>query len=499
MTNSLVDERDGMPVSMSGAPSADDEKKILMREIMALLAIDGGRLPASAEEFWQQVGLLHQVSHPSGDVVGTARATLERLGERWEEDFAEADDVAPSLMAYESLHNRLKSNIAGDEDEESDEDEDPSGALAKQGQILVSGQDNPIQTIVQFIEDGTFVLDPDWQRGYVWKPRQRKKFIESVLLSLPIPPVLLFQDKDKKIYVIDGRQRLETVYRYRLGSSDRQRRFRTFDKNTPGWRENENLSSAAGRYFDKLPDEWQRHFNTFVIPARVFTGLSRRTLYEVFKRYNTGAVKLQAAEIRKAIYQGVPLHEMLFRISGEQDAARLADPQERRVAALLWRIMKSRTSRYGAYNFVGRCLAFAHVKEDLSVAAAINRFMDESAKQDPDIYRQEFLNAFEAVLEWYEHPLSNLDVDKNRVIYHEWIATMQVVSTIKAQHHIRANVVTEEQVRGVVEKEWPEFVANVRRDKQNTGNHWERQREWIRRIEEGCGIGQQADASSLAR
>jgi hypothetical protein len=445
---------------------------------------------------------------PRGNAAEIARLVLEKLGEEWDEEFVEEEGATPSLLAYETLHARIQARISGEENEESEEDEDSTGALAKeQGQILVGGQDNPIQTIVQFIDDGTFVLDPDWQRGYVWKPRQRRRFIESIFLGLPIPPVLLFQDKDKKIYVIDGRQRLETVFRFRLGSKDRERRFKTFDKKTPGWREGEKLHPGAGRYFDKLPEDWQRHFNTFVIPARLFSGLPRRTLYEVFKRYNTGAVKLQAAEIRKAVYQGAPLHDMLFRVSGEEGVGTLTDPQEKRVARNLWQIMKKRTSRYGAYNFVGRCLAFAHVREDLTVAASINKLMDDNVSEDPEHFRKEFLDAFEATLRWYEHPLSVVDLDTNKVTYHEWVATIQVVSTMKMLPHVQAGSTTEATLKAAIEKDWSTFVGGtwsekendyvggVLQDKQNTGTHWGRQREWITQLEESCGIEQREDAA----
>ena len=491
-----------------GTASVDDEKRNLMQEVVALLSIDGGKLPETPEEFWYQVGLMHQMAAPRGDAGRISRLVLEKLGEEWDDEFLEADESIPSLLAYETLINRLRARLAGEESDETEDDEDTSGALAKeQGQILVSGVDNPIQAIVQFIDDGTYVLDPDWQRGYVWKPRQRKRFVESILLGLPIPPVLLFQDKDKKIYVIDGRQRLETVFRFMLGSKDRERRFRTFDKKTPGWRVGEKLNPGAGRYFDKLPEDWQRHFKTFVIPARLFSGLPRRTLYEIFKRYNTGAVSFQAAEIRKAVYQGAPLHDMLFRVSGEQGVDKLADPQERRVARNLRQIMKTRTSRYGAYNFVGRCLAFAHVGEELTVAAAINKLMDDHGYGDPEPFRKEFLDAFEMTLSWYDQPLSVSDPRTNKITYHEWVATIQIVSAIKMLTHVRSGAVKQDLVTAFVQKEWATFVGGtwseaeknyvggVLQDKQNTGTHWGRQRQWIQRLEDAVLSGHKTASS----
>lgn len=476
-------------------PDVEEEKRRYRQELGALLGINSQET-ADEPTFWKEVGLRYQMADSMLSVAKLVSMILSNLGatEDEQQDFVDEDGHTISGAAYEWLIAYATREARGEEaGDEEDEDED-SGALASEQQVLVSNQDNPIQAIVQFIDDQTIVLDPNWQRGYVWKQRQKRRFIESILLKLPIPPVLLFQDnKDKKLYVIDGRQRLETVYRFHLGSRQRKESFRTFGPKQPGWEAGRKLNLAANKYFDKLPDELQRQFNTFVIPARVFMNLPRKTLYEIFKRYNTGSEKLRPAEIRKAVYQGVPLHDMMFTISGEAGLDKINDLRERELARQLGDVMRNKKARYGAYNFMGRCLAFANLLDELSVANAINKFMDDFASEPPSRFRAEFVDALETTMNWYEEhdPLCVKVGDGSRTAFHEWVATVQVVSTMKMLTKIKSGETTEDRVCETIGKEWSTFlygtwnaqandnIGGLLREKQNTTTHWAQQRKWI--------------------
>ena len=62
------------------------------------------------------------------------------------------------------------------------------------------------------------ILIPKFQRGYVWKPSQASKLIESFMMGLPVPPVFLATSDDERSIVIDGMQRLLTVFSYLDGA-----------------------------------------------------------------------------------------------------------------------------------------------------------------------------------------------------------------------------------------------------------------------------------------
>ncbi len=461
------------------------EEQRLVSELSRKLTLPAkvGRTP---EEFWRAVATALNVAVPHGSALSTAKALLEHLGETWDDDF-EAGEL-PTLTAYEALVDRIGQHERDEDDDE--EDDDATGELANEQQIQVTPTDTPIQTYISFIEDGTLDLDPEWQRSYVWRASRRRRLIESIFLKLPIPPVLLFKDKAERYYVIDGRQRLETIYRFAKGSGDKKQSFSTFSKKTPGWRDGERLNEAAGKRFDKLPEKFQRLFKTTVVNARVFENLERKKLYEIFRRYNTGGDKLNAAEIRNAVYQGVELHKMIYKLGGEGAERTDTDDTDRWVAAQLRNIMKKKTLRYGAYNFIGRVLAFAHL-DGGSVANAVNKFMEDNEKTDPNVFRLQFATALKSVIALYPNPLC-ADIG-TRVVFHEWVATIQMVSGIRGQEWIQLGRTTQDKMQAAIEEHWAEFLdgkadngepmSGLLQAKQNTGAHWAKQKEWLSKLE----------------
>ncbi|GAA5204379.1 DUF262 domain-containing protein [Streptomyces thinghirensis] len=62
------------------------------------------------------------------------------------------------------------------------------------------------------IEDGSLELAPGFQRGRVWKPGQKSRLIESVLLQIPLPALYFAEDTDGLIRMVDGLQRLPTIH-----------------------------------------------------------------------------------------------------------------------------------------------------------------------------------------------------------------------------------------------------------------------------------------------
>lgn len=157
---------------------------------------------------------------------------------------------------------------------------------------------------------GTDVLIPaPFQRKYVWTQRQASRFIESILMGLPIPGIFLFL-KDKKQLIVDGQQRLITLDRFVSGTWDRKKRkqgasevevvvpFKLLEVAEP-W---SNLT------FEKLTHDDQNQILNFLIHATIFRQDSPperdRSIYEVFDRINTGGLRLSHQEIRTCVSHG---------------------------------------------------------------------------------------------------------------------------------------------------------------------------------------------------
>lgn len=83
--------------------------------------------------------------------------------------------------------------------------------------ISVSPNDFNLKTIFDFIDSG-IVKIPGFQRNYVWDLKRASKLIESLLIGVPIPQIFLYEEKKNSFLVIDGQQRLMTIYYFRFFS-----------------------------------------------------------------------------------------------------------------------------------------------------------------------------------------------------------------------------------------------------------------------------------------
>jgi len=140
--------------------------------------------------------------------------------------------------------------------------------------------------------------DPYYQRNYVWDKRKASFFIESILLGTDVPPLIFF-NMGSVIEVIDGRQRYETIKRFRAGELKLQVKGLT------------KLTQLAGRNFSQLDPDIQELFDDAKIrifefevfnEPRMDSSLEDKIKKEIFRRYNSGITPLNSAEIDNAKY-----------------------------------------------------------------------------------------------------------------------------------------------------------------------------------------------------
>ena len=139
---------------------------------------------------------------------------------------------------------------------------------------------------------GKLVIQPDFQRQFVWDDKKSSKLIESGLLDIPLPVIYLSEEKDGKIYVIDGQQRLTSFFSFIDGRFPDGREFTL--KGLTVFPEYNNKN------FKELPEEVQEKINGCTIRTITFKQESDGDLkYEIFERLNTGSVSLNDQELRK--------------------------------------------------------------------------------------------------------------------------------------------------------------------------------------------------------
>ncbi len=164
-------------------------------------------------------------------------------------------------------------------------------------EIAAYPTDFTIQVLHHKWRDGQLVI-PDFQRSYVWSLTQASRFIDSLLLGLPIPQLFLYRPfSSSKLIVVDGQQRLATIAKFYSGVFSERQVFKLRGVSEE-W--NGKLYADLGeddRY--RLDDSTLRS-----IIVRQVQPKGDSSIYQIFERLNTGGTQLNAMEIRKAIYHG---------------------------------------------------------------------------------------------------------------------------------------------------------------------------------------------------
>ncbi len=143
-----------------------------------------------------------------------------------------------------------------------------------------------LRQVVDMIADGDIDLAPDFQRHYVWKPRQRWGLIESLLLGIPLPSFYFNENASGQLQVVDGVQRLTTIFRYV--------HQKAFKLGAVAY-----LHDLEGQGFDDLAALFRRRLNGAQFVAHVIDPQTPyRVKFDIFRRINTGGSPLSPQEIR---------------------------------------------------------------------------------------------------------------------------------------------------------------------------------------------------------
>lgn len=193
--------------------------------------------------------------------------------------------------------------------------------------ISVIPNDFNITTIFNLIDSGAIEM-PVFQRNYIWDKKRASRFIESLILGLPVPQIFLYQKERNKFLVIDGQQRLLSIYYYvkqRFPLSEKRAELRKiFDLNNgipdsilfdDTYFQDFKLQLSKSENGEKNPLDGLR-YNTLGLYKSNFEFMTMRcmairqnepkeddsSVFEIFSRLNTGGVNLTNQEIRACLY-----------------------------------------------------------------------------------------------------------------------------------------------------------------------------------------------------
>jgi len=226
----------------------------------------------------------------------------------------------------------MKLLIKKEEEEIFEKEMEDGDLVVKPFQVDCLPNDYNISVLMNLIQRG-YLKIPSFQRNYVWNKEMASKFIESIIIGLPIPQIFLFEQSRNDFLVVDGQQRIVTIYlfkkkrfpkndlgravirkylssgteipAYELSGTD----FEDFNLKLPSRSEERNPLNSKN--YDTLPTEngfdfkanfdFNRTIRTMTI-RQIEPEHDESSMYEIFSRLNSGGVTLKPQEIRMSLF-----------------------------------------------------------------------------------------------------------------------------------------------------------------------------------------------------
>ncbi|UUC20940.1 DUF262 domain-containing protein [Pseudomonas asiatica] len=166
-----------------------------------------------------------------------------------------------------------------------------------------------VELLVNKMQGGDFVV-PMYQREYTWEPERKSRFIESLLLGLPIPFLFFWEMPTGELEIVDGSQRLRTLEEFVAGG------FRLGELET--------LTALSGFEFSDLPSSRQKKVINRSIRGIVLNEhADEQARFDMFARINTGSKIANKAEVRRGALAG-PFMDLVIELAQDQQFVDLA-------------------------------------------------------------------------------------------------------------------------------------------------------------------------------
>ncbi len=169
--------------------------------------------------------------------------------------------------------------------------------------VFVRSERRTIKEVMDRIGKNRYILDPDFQREFVWDRGKQSRLIESCLMRIPLPVFYVAENEDGRIVVVDGLQRLTTFYRY------------TNDEfYLSGLASRDATYSIDKKLFSELPVKLQERIEDTQLTLYILDAKApERARLDIFERVNSG-VALTRQQMRNSLYSG-PATRLLKKLS----------------------------------------------------------------------------------------------------------------------------------------------------------------------------------------
>ncbi|MEN6350365.1 MAG: DUF262 domain-containing protein [Syntrophomonas sp.] len=163
--------------------------------------------------------------------------------------------------------------------------------------VLVRTEQRTVSEVVKRIQAERFVLNPDFQREFVWDQKKQSRLIESCLMRIPLPVFYVAEMKDGRIIVVDGLQRLITFTKYLSNEF-------SLSRLGPGREDAPQENALLGKKFSDLPLTWQERIEDTQLTLCILDAKApERAKFDIFERVNSGE-PLSRQQMRNCLFNG---------------------------------------------------------------------------------------------------------------------------------------------------------------------------------------------------
>lgn len=252
-------------------------------------------------------------------------------------------------------------------------------------EIVSDGYEMSLGEVINLYKANELKINPEFQRLFRWDTTRKTRFIESILLSIPIPPIFVFQDEDGNWELIDGLQRLSTVLEFAGELRD------------PAGKKIQPSTLEGTKFLPSLADKcWQvwkegdksidKSLQMQIKRSRIRVEIllkesDENAKYELFQRLNTGGAQLSPQEVRNcvAVMINPDLYKLFQKLSETNDFSKTVNQTE------------SALEKQSGVELVLRFFAFKHhpYRKGLDVHEYLDEALVEISKSENIDWKEE--------------------------------------------------------------------------------------------------------------
>lgn len=225
-----------------------------------------------------------------------------------------------------------------------------------------------LEILAKYFDEKSKVFEiPEFQRHAIWDQKRKSKLIESFLMGLPVPSIFLFTENKSNFKVIDGVQRLNTVWEF-LNPKKSFRLVGLGDSIYNG----KDINDLSKMIYDDDTTVKDKLVNA-VLPATIIRQLrpnDNDSMYEIFSRLNTGGMPLNNMEVRRCIAYGKLL-------------TLLEDTNNHKVwSSIFGKSQKVMNKRFLDLELILRCFALYEYEYDTQMKEFLNKYVTKNKNKD---------------------------------------------------------------------------------------------------------------------